>query len=125
VLNCKLCSALTAYAPLAALLGWLVHSWLPWMTQKSFYAGLVGGELCLVCAALAWLGYRVRAGAMVSLTVMGFLFLADTVTIWQERGWSKMSVVLTGLTVLTVLLLAALARDFGGSGPDEDNPFHK
>lgn len=122
MLNYKLCSGLTLYAPLAALLGWLVHSWAPWMTQKSFYAGLVGGGLCLVWAVLAWLGHRVRAGTIVSLMVMGFLFLADTVTLWQERGFGKLSVVLTVLTVLTVLLLMALAHNFGGPHPDEQPP---
>jgi len=122
VLNYKLCSSLTCYAPLAALLGWLVHSWAPWMTQKSFYAGLIGGGLCLVWAALAWLGCRVRAGTILSLMVMGFLFLADTVTLWQERGFGKLSVVLTGLTALTVLLLTALAHNFGGPHPEEKFP---
>lgn len=123
MLNYKLCAGLTLYAPLAALLGWLVHSWASWMTQKSFYAGLIGGGLCLLWAVLAWLRHRVRAGAVVSLMVMAFLFLADTVTVWMERGFGKMSVTLTGLTVLTVLLIMALAHDFGGPRPDGDNPF--
>lgn len=122
MLNSKLCLALTLYPPLAAALGWLVHSWASWMTQKTFYAGLVGGGLCLIWAVLAWLGHRIRAGAIVSLMVMGFLFLADTVQMWQERGFGKLSVVLTGLTVLTVLLLTALAHDFGGPHPDEKSP---
>lgn len=122
VLNYKLCSSLTLYAPLAALLGWLVHSWVPWMVQKSFYAGLVGGGLCLVWAVLAWLGHRVRAGAVLTLMVMGFLFLADTVQMWQERGACKMSAVLTLLTGLTVLLLTALVHNFGGRHPDEPPP---
>jgi hypothetical protein len=122
VLNYKLCSGLTLYSPLAAALGWLVHSWVPWMTQKTFYASLVGGGLCLVWAVLAWLGHRIRAGTVLTLMVMGFLFLADTVQMWQERGLTKISVVLTGLTVLTVLLLTALVHDFGGPHPDEKSP---
>lgn len=122
MLNYKLCLALTLYPPLAAALAWLVHSWASWLTQRTFYAGLVGGGLCLVWAMLAWLGHRVRAGAIVSLMVMGFLFLADTVTLWQERGFGKLSVVLTGLTVLTVLLLTALAHNFGGPHPEDKCP---
>lgn len=122
MLNYKLCLALTLYSPLAAALAGLVHSWASWMTQRSFYAGLVGGVLCLVWAVLAWLGHRIRAGAIVTLAVMGFLFLADTVTLWQERGFGKLSVTLTGLTGLTVLLLTALAHDFGGPRPDEKPP---
>lgn len=122
MLNYKLRLALTLYPPLAAALGWLAHSWAAWMTQKAFYAGLAGGGLCLVWAVLAWLGHRIRAGAVLTLMVMGFLFLADTVQMWQERGLGKLSLLLTGLTVLTVLLLTALVHDFGGPHPDEKSP---
>jgi hypothetical protein len=122
LLNSKLRAALTLYAPLAAGLGWLVHSWAPWMVQKTCYAALIGGGLCLVWAMLAWLGHRVRAGAIVTLMVMGFLFLADTVHMWQERGRCKMSAALTGLTMLTVLLLTALAHNLGGPPPEDKPP---
>lgn len=122
MLNYKLRLALNLYPPLAAALGWLAHSWAAWMTQKAFYAGLAGGGLCLVWAVLAWLGHRIRAGAVLTLMVMGFLFLADTVQMWQERGLGKLSLLLTGLTVLTVLLLTALVHDFGGPPPDEKSP---
>lgn len=89
------------------------------MTQKSFYAGLVGGSLCLVWAVLAWLGNRIRAGAIMTLAVMTFVILADTVTMWMERGFGKVSVTLTGFLVVTYLLLIALAHNFGGPHPDE------
>lgn len=122
MLNYKLCSALTCYTLLAPSLCWLVNSWEPAMVQKSLNAGWVGGGVCLAWACLAWLGRRFRAGAILTLMVMGFLFLADTVTLWQERGAGKVSAVLTGLTLLTVLMLAGLAHNFGGPHPDEKSP---
>ncbi len=123
MLNFKLCSGLTLYAPIAAFLGWRVHSWVPWMAQKSFYAGLIGGGFCLVWAVLAWLGCRVRAGAFVSLMVMALLFITDTLEMWEARGATKMSAVLTVLSMLTVLLLTALARNSGGP-PLQGEPPH-
>ena len=122
VLNHKLCAALSLYAPLAAWLGWLLHEWTPWMAGKSLRAGLIGGGLCLLWALLAWRGHRVRPWAIVTLAVMGFLFLADTVEMWQGRGLCKMSVVLTGLTGVTALLMAALAHKLGGPHPGERFP---
>ncbi len=84
------------------------------MVQKSYFTGLIGGGLCLIWALLAWLGHRVRAAAVSTLMGMGFLFLADTVALWQERGAGRLSAVLTSLTVVTVLLLTALAHNLGG-----------
>ena len=122
VLNHKLAAALFLYAPLATSLGWLLHSWVPWMVGKSFHTGLIGGALCLFWALLAWLGHRVRPWAIVTQAVMGFLFLADTVEMWQERGLCKMSVVLTALTGVTALLMAALAHNLGGPRQGEKLP---
>lgn len=119
MLNRKLALALLAYSLAAPLLGWLVQSWVPWMARATFKAGLIGGGLCLIWGVLAWLGNRVRAGAILTLAVMAFIILSDTVTMWMERKFCKMAVVLTLLLGLTVVLLMALAHHFGGPHPDD------
>lgn len=125
MLNRKLCLALICYACVAPFLGWLVRSWVPWMAGATFKVGFVGGGLCLLWGLLAWLGRRVRAGAILTLAVMAFVILSDTVTMWMERKFCKMSLALTVLMGLTVLLLTALAHDFGGPREgcaDKDQP---
>lgn len=122
MLNRKLALALIAYSLAAPLLGWLVQSWVPWMARATFLTGLMGGGLCLIWGVLAWLSKHVRGWAIFTLGVMAFIILSDTVTMWMERKFCKMSVVLTLLLGLTVLLLTALAHQFGGPRDAESPP---
>ena len=81
---------------------------------RHFHDRADGWGLCLIWGGMAWLGRRVRGWAIFTLGVMAYIILSDTVTMWMERQFSKMSVVLTLLLGLTVLLLTALAHQFGG-----------
>jgi len=117
-MNTKILVALMVYAALliaaSAVPLWAERA----MASRAILFGCVSGALCLIWGFLGFLGFRRRIGAGLTLGVIGFVLLSQTVTRWLPSSGGKPESFL--LTVLITIMLVVTLGLLGWMIPRED-----
>jgi hypothetical protein len=106
-MNKSLGYVLIIYALLLAGLSYLAHQLAPKIAQTTLITGLVGGPLCLAWGLLAVGGKKGKALPILTLIIINFMMLSQTVITWFGGGREEPGRMPAAL-VITVLLLVSL-----------------
>lgn len=101
---------------LLAGLSFLAQYLQPNLQRVTWYTGLAGGGLCVLSGVLGRRGKRCRGGAMVTLVVVGGVFVWQAVQSWRtsvgdESRGRTIAALMAVLVVFSVGMLATLVRD--------------
>ncbi len=88
----------------------LIQHLLSDIARASFLTGLLGGVLCVFWGIQGYLGFRARGWAILTLAVVSFIMLSQTVTAWLGAGAPAFaSILITLMFILSIALLIWLA----------------
>jgi peptidoglycan/LPS O-acetylase OafA/YrhL len=103
---------LAVYGLALAGLGYFVHHLAPKLASTTLITGLAGGALCLLWGVWAMAGWRRKGLALLTLAVVTFTLLSQTVLTWGvdngEAPGHKTAALVMG--VMLVLSLGMLTR---------------
>ena len=106
-MNSNLGLELIVYGVLTAILSVILQSMVSNLAQVILIAGLAGGALCVIWGLRAVTGRRGRVWAILTLAILAFIFLSQSVIAWMGHSEAQ-SIPLLAKILLTLMLVVSV-----------------
>jgi hypothetical protein len=118
----RMAVVIAIYGIILAALSLLIQQTAPAFAPVAVVTGLAGGGFCVLWGIIAFAGHKRRAWTVLTMVVVGFIFLSHVVPAWMDGSSASPGVrlVLTIMLLMTVGMLMYVLH--GGRPPEFHDP---